>query len=555
MLLGLSIHLNSIQPTLCKLSSMTSFNKIAPTSTLLNNRYQVIRVLGDGGFGTTFLAEDTKVPSKRKCVVKQLNPINDNPQIHQMVQDRFQREATILEKVGEKHDQIPRLYAYFSEGEQFYLVQEWIEGDTLTQKVQREGPQREDTVRSILTGLLPALAHIHQQQIIHRDLKPDNIILRRSDGKPILIDFGAVKETMSTIVNTQGNSSHSIVVGTPGYMPSEQLAGRPVYASDLYSLGLTAIYLLTGKMPQELDTNPMTGEILWQSHAPAANSEFVVILNQAIHPQMQRRFITADAMLVALNAGSSAATPSFVSSQSQPSATEISAPQAYPLSANSQAGHANLPSQATQMIPSPAGSVPSASKGEWKKAVLTGGLIGLSILVGAVVLRAESPGSQSASSQSTQSNSSGNRSSNDANSQEQTSEQPSSTATPGVIRPSASVQAVAPQPVTPPAAPIQPVAPVPQPAAPPAAPIQSRMQAVAPSSTSNTNATIIGQPGSKNIRSGAGTNYRVRHIAYPGDRVQILNSDRDQGGYVWYKVYFPISGADGWIAAQLIQVD
>lgn len=520
------------------------------TPTLLNNRYQVIRVLGDGGFGTTLLAEDTKVPSKRKCVVKQLKPINDNPQIHQMVQDRFQREATILEQLGENHDQIPRLYAYFAEGEQFYLVQEWIEGNTLTQKMQREGLQREGTVRSILIKLLPALAHIHQRQIIHRDLKPDNIILRSSDGKPILIDFGAVKETMGTTINTQGNSSHSIVVGTPGYMSSEQLAGRPVYASDLYSLGLTAIYLLTGKMPQELDTDPMTGEILWQSYAPAVSPEFVALLNQTIHPQMQRRFVTADAMLMALNAGASGG--------SQPSATVMSAPQAYPASVSSQDNRATPSGQATQMAAPANRSEPTVSNGEWKKAMITGGLIGLSVLVGAVVLKAESPVPQTTTVQSSQTDLPENRSPTATASPERKSDRPSSTARESEVRPSSPTQAVtpSPQPVAPQPVPVQPVAPAPQPVAPPQAPEQSPTQPIKPSSSSgNTNAMIIGQPGSKNIRSGPGTNYRVRHTAYPGDRVRILDSGRDQGGYVWYKVYFPISGADGWIAAQLIQID
>ena len=136
------------------------------------------------------------MPSHRKCVVKQLKPINDQPQTHQLVQERFQREAAILEQLGESHDQIPRLYAYFSEAEQFYLVEEWVEGPTLTETLQRSGPLNEPTVQQLLINLLPVLDYIHHKRIVHRDIKPDNIILRRRDNQPVLIDFGAVKETM-----------------------------------------------------------------------------------------------------------------------------------------------------------------------------------------------------------------------------------------------------------------------------------------------------------------------------------------------------------------------
>ncbi|MEO1634980.1 MAG: serine/threonine-protein kinase, partial [Cyanobacteria bacterium J06631_9] len=169
---------------------------------LLSNRYKVLNVLGDGGFGQTFLVEDTHMPSNRQCVLKQLKPVHDKPELHQMVQDRFQREAAILEKLGEMHDQIPRLHAYFSEADQFYLVEEWVEGLTLTQKVIKDGPLSESAVQSILSNLLPVIGYVHSQRIVHRDIKPDNIILRQQDGKPVLIDFGAVKETMKTIINS-----------------------------------------------------------------------------------------------------------------------------------------------------------------------------------------------------------------------------------------------------------------------------------------------------------------------------------------------------------------
>lgn len=267
------------------------------TIQLLNDRYQVIRTLGAGGFGETYLAEDTYMPSKRRCVVKQLRPIHNNPQIYQIVQERFQREAAILEELGGANDQIPALYAYFSSGGQFYLVQEWIEGDTLSGKVQKQGLFSEGAVQELFMNLLPVLDYVHCKHIVHRDIKPDNIIVRHRDGKPVLIDFGAVRESMGTVVNSQGNPTSSIVIGTPGYMPSEQAAGRPVFSSDLYSLGMTVIYLLTGRQAQQLETDSQTGEIVWRQYASHLSPIIAGVIDKAIAYHPRDRYPTARAML------------------------------------------------------------------------------------------------------------------------------------------------------------------------------------------------------------------------------------------------------------------
>lgn len=267
---------------------------------LLNNRYQVIRTLGSGGFGETFLAQDTNMPSQRLCVVKQLKPIHNNPQIYQIVQERFEREAAILETLGSASDKIPALYAYFSIGGEFYLVQEWIEGDTLTAKMQKQGLFAENAIEELLINILPVLDYVHSQKIVHRDIKPDNIIIRHRDHKPILIDFGAVRESMATMINSQGHPTSSIIIGTPGFMSSEQAAGRPVYSSDLYSLGLTAIYLLTGKPPQTLETDPQTGEIIWRNFANNINPHLADVIDKAIAYHPRERFSSAREMLNAL---------------------------------------------------------------------------------------------------------------------------------------------------------------------------------------------------------------------------------------------------------------
>ena len=273
------------------------------STALLNNRYKIIKTLGQGGFGETFLAIDTHLPSKRKCVIKQLKPILHEPTIPLWMCDRFEQEARILESLGEKQEQIPQLYAYFQEGNNFFLVQEWIDGITLTEKVEKEGLLSPEQVETILKKLLPVLSYIHEQNIVHRDLKPDNIIYRQHDQSPVLIDFGAVKEAISD--KDLSKSVYSIAIGTPGYMPSEQAAGRPIYSSDLYSLGLTAIYLLTGKTPQYLKTNVKTGEIMWRREIPHLHSSLTTVIDRAIRFNPRERFATAQEMLYALKGESS----------------------------------------------------------------------------------------------------------------------------------------------------------------------------------------------------------------------------------------------------------
>jgi serine/threonine-protein kinase len=267
---------------------------------LLNNRYRILETLGRGGFGETYLAEDTHMPSERKCVLKQLKPIVKQPKIPLWMKERFQREAAILEELGESHSQIPRLYAYFSEDDKFYLVQEWIEGLTLDRYWQQQGNLSSEKVKQILVQLLPVLDFVHSRHIVHRDLKPENIILRSRDSVPVLIDFGAVKEAMATQVNNSSQSMYSASIGTPGYMSSEQAAGRPVYSSDLYSLGLTAIFLLTGKTPNELDVDSRNGEIVWHQYTDGLDSNLVKVLDRATRFHPRDRFATARELLAAL---------------------------------------------------------------------------------------------------------------------------------------------------------------------------------------------------------------------------------------------------------------
>jgi serine/threonine protein kinase, bacterial len=297
------------------------------TGTLLNNRYQILQIIGKGGFGETFLALDTHMPSARKCVIKKLQPAIQSSQIPQWLQERFGREAAILEKLGENNPQIPQLYAYFCEGSDFYLVQEWIEGATLSQKHQQQGNFAESDVKEILLDLLPVLDYIHTRRIVHRDIKPDNIILRSRDGKPVLIDFGVMKEAVATtMLTSNGMTDRSVVLGTPGYMSSEQAAGRPVYSSDLYSLGLTAIFLLTGKTPQHLVTDLNTGELLWRQEVPDLQTNLASVLDRALRFHPRDRYPSAKEMLADLQDGVQDSTIATVIVAPQATSTNLASP-------------------------------------------------------------------------------------------------------------------------------------------------------------------------------------------------------------------------------------
>ncbi len=261
---------------------------------MFNERYKVLSNLAQGGFGETFLVEDTKMPSHRLCVIKRLKPQLRSVNLYEMAKQRFAREAAILEVLGDNHDQIPCLYAYFEEENEFYLVQEWIEGDPWHRILQRRNQLPEAEVKQFLRDLLPVLDYIHRQDIIHRDIKPSNVICRAQDQKPVLIDFGSVKEKLS---NT---NPRSLSIGTPGFMAPEQVSGKPLPASDLYSLGISAITLVTGLYPNSLEQDT-TGKLLWSDHGQHMTPEFRNFLNTAIDPDLKKRFLTAQEMLAALS--------------------------------------------------------------------------------------------------------------------------------------------------------------------------------------------------------------------------------------------------------------
>ncbi|MEP0958792.1 CHASE2 domain-containing protein [Leptolyngbya sp. FACHB-1515] len=265
---------------------------------LLAGRYKLIAELGTGGFGQTFLAQDTQQPDSLSCVIKQFKPSNQEPQFLAIARRLFDTEVETLRKVGQ-HNQIPALLDSFEEDNEFYLVQEYVDGETLSEEFANREPYREMEAIDLLKDVLNILEFVHGQHVIHRDIKPGNLIRRRSDGRIVLIDFGAVKEIQTQILQQAGHSSFTVGIGTQGYTPAEQLAGKPRYCSDLYALGMTAIHALTGYQPSVLPEDPDTGELLWQSEAKVSLG-LAIVLNRMVRLQARERYQSAHEVLRAL---------------------------------------------------------------------------------------------------------------------------------------------------------------------------------------------------------------------------------------------------------------
>jgi len=272
-------------------------NGVCGTEQRFRDRYQVIRALGRGGFGVTFLAQDMLLPGAPYCVIKQLCPKVNNEAAIKRACERFEREAKILSQLG-SHAQIPRLLDYFQMDGEFYLVQEYIRGNTLAKEVKKNGPQTEKYVKGFLREILPILDFVHRQQVIHRDVKPPNLIRCEDDGRLVLIDFGAVKEEIVESGRT-GCGMTTQFVGTLGFAPPEQLAMRPTFSSDIYAVGVTCLYLLTGKPPMEFDYDPLTGELRWQEDVYV--SDFLGrILDKMLKVSVHERYQTVEQVLRAL---------------------------------------------------------------------------------------------------------------------------------------------------------------------------------------------------------------------------------------------------------------
>ena len=268
---------------------------------ILRSRYQIIKSLGSGSFGNTYLAQDLDLPGNPKCVVKHLKPKTLDSTVLNIARKLFQREADTLYKLGNNSNKIPRLFAHFEEGKEFYLVQEYIEGQDISTELTTGKKLSEFDTISLLKGILEALTIAHENNIIHRDIKPQNLMRRKSDSKIILIDFGAVKEIEVLTINQQGLTTITVTVGTPGYMPSEQINGRPKLSSDIYAVGIVGIKALTGKELKNLPRDKNTGNIIWRNEVKVSN-DFGKILDKMVHEYFPYRYENAMMALDALKA-------------------------------------------------------------------------------------------------------------------------------------------------------------------------------------------------------------------------------------------------------------
>jgi len=268
---------------------------------LLGGRYQVIRRLGSGGFSRTFLVADRHLPNHPHCVLKQLKLPHQDTGTLEMARRLFDTEARVMYQLSH-HPQVPTLLAHFEENREFYLAQEYIEGQPLNHQIKEGDPWPETRVIALLQELLDILAFVHAQQVIHRDIKPANLIRRRQDGRLVLIDFGAVKQvsTAPLVDPETGATNLTVSIGTQGYMPNEQYAGKPRFSSDVYAVGMLGIRALTGIHPKHIDEDPHTSELAWQNHAPQVSPELAAVLDRMVRYDFRDRYPTAAEALAAL---------------------------------------------------------------------------------------------------------------------------------------------------------------------------------------------------------------------------------------------------------------
>ncbi|NMG21505.1 CHASE2 domain-containing serine/threonine-protein kinase [Brasilonema bromeliae] len=283
-------------------SGLTTPPQIPSQMHLLKRRYKIIEPLGHGGFSETYLAQDTQRPSHPQCVVKQLRPAHQEESFLRVARRLFNTEAEILEVLGQ-HEQIPQLLAYFEENQEFYLIQEFIKGNSLEKEITPNKKFAEADVVSLLKEVLLILVFVHGYNVIHRDIKPSNLIRRESDGRIILIDFGAVKQIQTHQPN------NTVAIGTPGYVSPEQTNGQPRLNSDIYALGILAIQALTGRHPKtfQRDFNTLRVVISRQDGTlqnwhdlTEISDKFAAVLNRMVNQNCNLRYQSATEVLNSL---------------------------------------------------------------------------------------------------------------------------------------------------------------------------------------------------------------------------------------------------------------
>ncbi len=266
---------------------------------ILENRYRIVRELGCGGFGRTYLAEDIQ-QHKERLAIKGFDPQVKNKEELRKAKELFAREAGMLSSL--EHPQIPRcrelLWVEINGKDTLFIVQDYIEGQTYWQLLESKGRLNEVEVTQLLQQILPVLEYIHGKNIIHRDISPDNIILRNSDKLPVLIDFGSVKQITANAIS-QFTGLPGTVIGKPGYSPEEQMRqGKASVAGDLYALAATVVVLLTGKDPRDL-YDIHNAKWIWDKQVKVSPN-LSKVLNKMLAHRMIDRYQSAKDVLLAL---------------------------------------------------------------------------------------------------------------------------------------------------------------------------------------------------------------------------------------------------------------
>ncbi|MGD1913717.1 MAG: protein kinase [Rivularia sp. (in: cyanobacteria)] len=269
---------------------------------VLQERYQIVQTLGAGVFGQTYISVDIEHPNNPKCVVKQLKVTSLQPSFLQDLRLRFLTETRTLKRLGH-HKQIPQLISCFEENERFYLVQEFVEGHSLSAELPvNENPESfwsEKAVVDFLKDVLSILQFVHSQGVIHCDVKPENLIRRVRDGKLVLIDFGSIQPV--DFGENEVLPIYTIPVTSLGYIPPEQFIGKTQINSDIYALGMIAIQALTGLTPLELKKHPSNNEVLWRSRNTAVSDYLAAVIGKMVRYNFQERFQGVTDVLQALN--------------------------------------------------------------------------------------------------------------------------------------------------------------------------------------------------------------------------------------------------------------
>lgn len=266
----------------------------------IQGRYYVVKQLGRGGVGITFVAQDQQCFDSQ-CVVKQLKPKDASAKTLEIARRLFNREAEIMNRLGHC-DRIPRLLAYFEHQNDFFLVQELVEGHDLSAEILPGEPWSEEKTITLVKDILEVLLVVQQHSVIHRDLKPSNLMRRDKDNKIVLIDFGSVKQVSTQIIDAAGQIKQTVAVGTKSYMPMEQMMGRPGFYSDIYAVGVIAIQALTGVSPKSL-TIDQNGELIWRNLLDSKTSyqpQFLNILDKMVRYRHQERYGSAGVVLADL---------------------------------------------------------------------------------------------------------------------------------------------------------------------------------------------------------------------------------------------------------------